>query len=199
MVDPRKPVQCFGRQASAEAHKLLDGHRVRLTYGSSQGRVDKYGRTLAYVWLPDGRLFEERMIRGGWAHEYTYDSAYRYMARLRAAETHARINEKGLWSPSTCDGNTDQAANPAASPSTTPTATPPRHATPRIGRRHPPARPRPRTSTRRSHPERSAPPATPDPRAYPRRARRMCAARTRTAGSDGAVPHNRWLARIGSG
>lgn len=126
VVDPRKPVQCFGRQASTEAHKLLDGQRVRLTYDPSQGRVDKYGRTLAYVWLPDGRLYEQVMVRGGWAHEYTYDAVYRYQARLRAAETYARTHGKGLWSPSTCDGNTTQGATPAST----------RHATPRPSPAH---------------------------------------------------------------
>lgn len=122
VVDPRKPVQCFGRQASNEGHKLLDGHEVRLTYDPSQGRVDTYGRTLAYVWLPDGRLYEQVMVRGGWAHEYTYDTAYRYQARLRAAETYARTHGNGLWSPSICNGNTTQGVAP----------TPKRHAT------HPP-------------------------------------------------------------
>ena len=39
-VDPRKPVECFGREASAKAHELLDGKRVRLEYDPSQGMFD---------------------------------------------------------------------------------------------------------------------------------------------------------------
>jgi micrococcal nuclease len=46
-VDPRKPVQCFGREASAYAHLLLDGRSVSLEYDPTQGRLDRYGRTLA--------------------------------------------------------------------------------------------------------------------------------------------------------
>jgi micrococcal nuclease len=36
-VDPRKPVQCFGREASNHAHRLLDGATVYLEQDVSQG------------------------------------------------------------------------------------------------------------------------------------------------------------------
>jgi len=80
VVDPRKPVQCFGREASAHAHELLDSQGVTVELDSSQGERDIYGRLLAYVWLPDGRNFGEVMIADGFAHEYTYDQPYAYLA-----------------------------------------------------------------------------------------------------------------------
>jgi endonuclease YncB( thermonuclease family) len=46
-VDPRKPVQCFGREASAQAKTLLGGQQVYLETDPSQDTIDKYGRTLA--------------------------------------------------------------------------------------------------------------------------------------------------------
>ena len=46
-VDPRKPVQCFGREASAQAKTILSGQSVYLETDPSQDTVDKYGRTLA--------------------------------------------------------------------------------------------------------------------------------------------------------
>jgi micrococcal nuclease len=49
VVDPRTAVQCFGREASAHAHKLLDGQQVSLEMDPSQGERDIYGRLLAYV------------------------------------------------------------------------------------------------------------------------------------------------------
>jgi micrococcal nuclease len=116
-VDPRKPVQCFGREASKRAHQLLDGASVRLTYDPTQGRLDKYGRTLAYVWLADGRLYNEVMIADGYAHEYTYAIPYRFQSRFLAAERAARRAERGLWSPTTCAGDTSTPS------STTPVAT----------------------------------------------------------------------------
>ena len=35
VVDPRRPVQCFGREASAHAHELLDGQTVSLKVDSA--------------------------------------------------------------------------------------------------------------------------------------------------------------------
>ena len=46
-VDPRKPVQCFGKEASNKAKELLSGKKVRLEMDPSQGTLDTYGRTLA--------------------------------------------------------------------------------------------------------------------------------------------------------
>ena len=71
-VDPRKPVQCFGLEASAQAKTILSGQSVYLESDPSQDTVDKYGRTLAYVWTTSGRLFNLDMIADGYAHEYTY-------------------------------------------------------------------------------------------------------------------------------
>ena len=40
-VEPRKPVQCFGKQASDKAKEILSGKRVRLEMDASQGERDK--------------------------------------------------------------------------------------------------------------------------------------------------------------
>ena len=103
-VDPRQPVQCFGSEASARAHELLDGTDVYLESDPTQGDLDRYGRTLAYVWLPDGRSLGETLIAEGYAHEYTYDTPYEYQADYNAAEAAARDAERGLWAPDACPG-----------------------------------------------------------------------------------------------
>lgn len=123
-VDPRSPVQCFGREASAQAHTLLDGQTVQLEADPSQGEHDIYDRVLRYIWLPDGRLFNLEMIAQGYAHEYTYRVPYRYQALFQAAEAEARAQERGLWSPDTCRGDTEQAAS-EGSPSATAVPLPP--------------------------------------------------------------------------
>ena len=53
-VDPRKPVQCFGREASAQAKTILGGQSVYLETDPSQDTIDKYGRTLAYLQTAPG-------------------------------------------------------------------------------------------------------------------------------------------------
>src|SRR5215210_1685857 len=93
VVDPRKPVQCFGREASAHAHELLDGQAVAIELDASQGQRDIFGRLLAYVWLPDGRNFGEVMIADGVAHEYTYNLPYAYLDVFMAAQDTAITNQ----------------------------------------------------------------------------------------------------------
>ena len=101
-VDPRKPLQCFGLEASAQAKTILGGQSVYLETDPSQDSVDRYGRTLAYVWTESGRLFNLDMITDGYAFEYTYDLPYRYQQDFKAAENDARAGERGLWSPGAC-------------------------------------------------------------------------------------------------
>jgi micrococcal nuclease len=84
---------------------------VRLEFDWSQGRVDRYGRTLAYLWTGrPGRLvmFNRRAVRAGFAQEYTYDSAYAWQRVMRHAEGVARTAGRGLWATSTCNGDIEQ-------------------------------------------------------------------------------------------
>ena len=104
-VDPRKPVQCFGKEASSKAKETLNGKYVTLVADETQGNTDKYKRYLRYVFLPDGTNYGLFMISNGFAHEYTYDSTYKYQSEYKSAEVDARNNNRGLWSPDTCSGN----------------------------------------------------------------------------------------------
>lgn len=96
-VDPRKPVQCYGPEASRRAHQLLDGTRIKIRPDASQGTRDKYGRLLVYVTMADGRDFGLEMIEGGFAREYTYDTAYQMSSRYKRAEHQAEAAKRGLW------------------------------------------------------------------------------------------------------
>jgi micrococcal nuclease len=107
-VDPRKPVQCFGMEASKKAKELLTGKRVRIEADPSQGELDKYGRMLAYVFLEDGTLFNKLMISEGYGHEYTYNIPYKYKKEFKEAETDAREEKKGLWAPQACQSQASQ-------------------------------------------------------------------------------------------
>ena len=119
VVDPRRPVECFGREASAKAHELLDGQTVAFEADPSQDDRDRYGRSLRYLWLPDGRLFNLEMIAQGYAFEYTYNVPYQYQQSFKQAEQDARAQQRGLWSPATCNGEprpADVAPAPTAAP-----------------------------------------------------------------------------------
>lgn len=93
-VDPRRPVERFGAEASVFLKELLTGARVRVEY--DQERTDRYGRTLAYLFLPDGTFVNEEIIRRGYGFAYTR-FPFRYLERFRQREREAREAGAGLW------------------------------------------------------------------------------------------------------
>lgn len=111
VVDPRKTVQCFGRQASDKAHELLEGKSVRLEFDPSQGELDKYGRLLAFAFMENGQSYNLYMIEQGYAHEYTYQGQpYKYQLEYKQAQEQAQEQGRGFWAAETCDGDTKQPA-----------------------------------------------------------------------------------------
>ena len=113
-VDPRKPVECFGREAKEKAESILSGRRIELESEPLQDERDKYGRLLRYVFLEDGTNFNLLMIREGYAYEYTYDLPYKYQTEFKQAQKYAEGNELGLWGK-LCEGQTSVITAPAAS------------------------------------------------------------------------------------
>ena len=85
-VDPRKPVERFGKEASEFTRKLVEGKKVWLEY--DQTRTDKYLRTLAYVHMADDRVLNEEIIRYGYGHAYT-EYPFKYMNKYRDLERQA--------------------------------------------------------------------------------------------------------------
>ncbi len=122
-VDPRRPVECFGVEASDNAKAMLTGKTVLLEDDPSQDSRDSNGRLLSYVWLEDGRMANLEQIIQGFAAEYTYSTPYKYRAIFRAAQAEARAAGRGLWSPDTCDGQfTPRGDGPVPTPTPAPAA-----------------------------------------------------------------------------
>ena len=88
--------ECFGARAGHFAMRILDGRRVRLEL--DRERLDPYGRTLAYLYLPDGRMLNVVLVRRGIAQVTIYPPNDRHEERLRRAEATARAEGAGLWS-----------------------------------------------------------------------------------------------------
>ena len=114
-VHPNKPVEFFGREASAFTHGMADGKTVRLEFDQASAATkhrDRYGRLLAYVFLPDGALLNSEIIRQGYGHAYT-KYPFSRKEEFVAIERGAREARRGLWA---------QAED--ASPTVTPTPNP---------------------------------------------------------------------------
>ena len=96
---PSKPVQYFGKEASAFTRRMVEGKRVRLEFdqaNAAQGHKDRYGRTLAYVFLEDGTLLNAEIIKQGYGHAYT-QFPFSRMEEFRRLEREAREQGRGLW------------------------------------------------------------------------------------------------------
>ena len=66
---PQKGVECFGREASAENRKLVEGKKVVLEKDVSE--IDKYGRLLRYVYARD-TFVNQYLVIQGYAHSSSY-------------------------------------------------------------------------------------------------------------------------------
>jgi micrococcal nuclease len=101
-VDPRKPVQCYGKAASDRAKELLSNKTVWLESDPSQGNMDKYGRLLRYVFIKGSDDYGLGAILEGYAHEYTYSQPYKYQEEYKKAENAAKNAQVGLWADEAC-------------------------------------------------------------------------------------------------
>jgi micrococcal nuclease len=93
-VDPNEPVGCFGPEASAFTRSISTGRMVRLEFDTD--RTDRFGRTLAYVYLPDEVFLNATLVQQGYGYAYTV-FPFRYLDQFRALEREAREARRGLW------------------------------------------------------------------------------------------------------
>ena len=100
-------VECFGRAASDFTKRVLpEGTRVRYRVGIEER--DRYGRVLAYVWLPDGRFLNELLAAEGYATPLTIPPNVRYEERFRLAARQARESQRGLWASEACANENEE-------------------------------------------------------------------------------------------
>ncbi len=92
---PRKPVQFYAREAMEFNRRMVEGRAVRLEFDVE--RRDKYGRLLAYVYLPDGTFVNAELVRQGYAQLLTFPPNVKYVALFRKLQTQAREANRGLW------------------------------------------------------------------------------------------------------
>lgn len=114
-VDPRKPVQCFGVEASKKNKELVEGKMVRLEKDITDR--DKYNRLLRYVWLDDV-LINQELVAQGFAKSYSYPPDIKYQDKFVAAEKKAREDKLGLWTACTSATAPTTAVTPSATTQT---------------------------------------------------------------------------------
>jgi micrococcal nuclease len=93
-VKPDTPVQCFGPEASARNHELVEGRTVRLVFDAE--RRDVYGRLLAYVYV-GGDFINGDLVAGGFARTLEIEPNTSKAPQLARLEGAAGAAGRGLW------------------------------------------------------------------------------------------------------
>jgi micrococcal nuclease len=91
----KKEVGYFGKEAKGYLSNLLEGKSVRLEFDLN--RTDKYGRTLAYVYLQDGTFVNAELIKSGYAMVMTVPPNVKFADVFVKLQQEARVNNRGLW------------------------------------------------------------------------------------------------------
>lgn len=97
-VDPRRPVECFGKEAADALGRLVPpGTPVRVSYDVE--RTDRFGRTLGYLYRQaDGLFVNAALVEQGYAQPATHPPNVAHAVEFAALARQARQGNAGLWS-----------------------------------------------------------------------------------------------------
>ncbi|MDI9477842.1 MAG: thermonuclease family protein, partial [Bacillota bacterium] len=86
----------YAWEAFEYTKEILLGQLVYLEY--DEVKEDKYGRTLAYLFLADGTFFNKKLLEKGYARLLLIPPNLKYSDKLKEAEAEARNAGRGIWS-----------------------------------------------------------------------------------------------------
>jgi endonuclease YncB( thermonuclease family) len=86
---------CPGTMASAALREMIEGKEIWLGYDAPKN--DRYGRTLAFIYLSDGTNTNLEMVRLGYARAYL-QFPFRYSDLFSIQQNSAKSARRGLWS-----------------------------------------------------------------------------------------------------
>jgi len=93
---PERDQAPYGPMAALALESILPvGTPARLEFDVQER--DRYGRLLAYVYHPDGRLANEAMLEQGYAVVAVYPPNVKYVDRFRAVAARAKDGKYGFW------------------------------------------------------------------------------------------------------
>jgi micrococcal nuclease len=91
-----KTITAMGKEATKFVKSLVKpGDTVTIEFDVQ--KRDKYGRLLAYVYLSDGKMLNEEIVKDGYANLMTIPPNVKYQERFLKVYREARENRRGLW------------------------------------------------------------------------------------------------------
>lgn len=94
---PNTPVQCYGHDAADFTKRTIGNQSVRLVSDSQSTDRDRYNRLLRYVYLTDGTLVNQKIIREGYGFYYPY-FPFTKSTVFAFSQSQAQSEHLGLWS-----------------------------------------------------------------------------------------------------
>jgi len=88
-------IQELGKRAAAFTKNLCERKRIRLAYDIE--KRDRYGRTLAYVYLEDGTFVNAKILEEGYGQVMTIPPNVKYADYFLRLQQEAKQSNKGLW------------------------------------------------------------------------------------------------------
>jgi len=95
----KKTIIEMGMKATKFTKSLAEGKKVRVEFDVE--KKDRYGRWLAYIYLPDERMLNAELIKEGYAQIYTFVPNVKYVDRFLKLQEEARENNRGFWKEET--------------------------------------------------------------------------------------------------
>lgn len=92
---PNTPVQCYALEATEVNKALVQGQTVLLE--RDRTNIDRFGRMLRYVYLADGRMVNEELIKLGAGFAKRYKPDTKHAVKLETAQRTAQSTRAGLW------------------------------------------------------------------------------------------------------
>ena len=105
-VDPNRPVEYYGKEASDFTKKELKDKIIWVL--TDAGVRDKYDRLLGYIWLDEpqnlnsekevrAKMFNAKLLLDGYAQTMTIQPNVRYSSMFVKFQREAREAKRGLW------------------------------------------------------------------------------------------------------
>lgn len=94
-IDKQEPYSTEAKEYLCNLIK--NGKNLYLEFDNKSDKVDKYDRTLAWVWIDD-TLIQYEMVKNGYAKVAYLYNEYKYTSELKKFEEYAKDNKLNIWS-----------------------------------------------------------------------------------------------------
>jgi micrococcal nuclease len=86
----------MGKRATEYVKSLVEpGDLITIEFDAQER--DRYGRLLCYVYLSNGKMLNEEIVKAGYANVMTVPPNVRYKDMFLRAYKEARESKRGLW------------------------------------------------------------------------------------------------------